>query len=357
LRDKFFLSAIHFKFWLFTAFGRTIVVMRTPFTAQNIFFVCILLGATGLVSPPFALAGGLAFAFLVHHPYPTESRQLSHFLLQASVILLGFSMNLGQVLAAGRSGLVYSAIGISLTLWLGLLLGRLFKVERVSSTLIAAGTAICGGSAIAALGPVLEAGEEALAVSLGAVFVLNSVALFLFPALGHHFGLSQTQFGTWAALAIHDTSSVVGASEHYGAGALAIAVPVKLVRALWIVPVSLLYATLITSRAGSGTATETGTRAKAHLPWFLAWFLLAATVATFLPKMLPSLQATLHSDFGAFAKLGKSGLAVTLFLIGSSLNRRALSRVGFQPLLQAVLLWIVSASASLLAIEKGWITP
>ena len=359
--DKFFLSAIHFKFWLFPAFGRTIVVMRTPFTAQNIFFVCILLGATGLVSPPFALAGGLAFAFLVHHPYPTESRHLSHFLLQASVILLGFSMNLGQVLAAGRSGLVYSAIGISLTLWLGLLLGKLLKVERVSSTLIAAGTAICGGSAIAALGPVLEAGEEALAVSLGAVFVLNSVALFLFPVLGHYFGLSQTQFGTWAALAIHDTSSVVGASEHYGAGALAIAVPIKLVRALWIVPVSLLYATLITSRTGSGTRPETGsatgTRAKVHLPWFLVWFLLAATLATFLPNMLPSLQATLHSDFGTLAKLGKSGLAVTLFLIGSSLNRKALTRVGFQPLLQAVLLWTVSASASLLAIQKGWITP
>ena len=159
-------------------------------------------------------------------------------------------MNLGQVLAAGRSGLLYSAIGISCTLALGLLLGRLFHVERVSSTLIAAGTAICGGSAIAALGPVLEAGEEALAVSLGSVFVLNSVALFLFPALGHWLGLSQSQFGVWAALAIHDTSSVVGASEHYGAGALAIAVPIKLVRALWIVPVCLIYASAISARSG-----------------------------------------------------------------------------------------------------------
>jgi uncharacterized integral membrane protein (TIGR00698 family) len=324
--------------------------MRTPFTPHNLFFVCILLGATGLVSPPFALAGGLAFAFLVKHPYPAESRQLSHFLLQVSVILLGFSMNLGQVLAAGRSGLLYSAIGISCTLALGLLLGRLFRVERVSSTLIAAGTAICGGSAIAALGPVLEAGEEALAVSLGAVFVLNSVALFLFPALGHHLGLSQSQFGVWSALAIHDTSSVVGASERYGAGALAIAVPIKLVRALWIVPVSLIYAALIRSQPGAGP------RAKVRLPWFLLWFLLAATAATLLPAILPKLQATLHSDFGTLAALGKSGLAVTLFLIGSSLNRQALTRVGVQPLLQAVLLWIVSASASLLAIQRGWIT-
>ena len=324
--------------------------MKTPFTPHNLFFLCILLGATGLVSPPFALAGGLAFAFLVNHPFPAESRHLSHFLLQASVILLGFSMNLGQVLIAGRSGLLYSAIGIFCTLALGLLLGKLFRVERISSTLIAAGTAICGGSAIAALGPVLEAGEEALAVSLGAVFVLNSVALFLFPALGHHLGLSESQFGIWSALAIHDTSSVVGASERYGAGALAIAVPVKLVRALWIVPVSLIYGALVRSQVG------TGPRAKVHLPWFLLWFLLAAIVATVLPTALPSLQATLHSDFGTLATLGKSGLAVTLFLIGSSLNRRAVARVGVRPLLQAALLWIVSASASLLAIQRGWIS-
>jgi uncharacterized integral membrane protein (TIGR00698 family) len=325
--------------------------MRTPISPQTTFFVCLLLGATGLISPPFALAGGLAFAFLVPHPYPTESSHLAHFLLQASVVLLGFGMNLGQVLAAGRSGLLYSAIGIGCTLALGLLLGKLFHVERISSTLIAAGTAICGGSAIAALGPVMEAGEEALAVSLGSVFVLNSVALFLFPALGHWLGLSQSQFGAWAALAIHDTSSVVGASEHYGAGALAIAVPIKLVRALWIVPVCLIYATLIATRAGQGP------RAKVPLPWFLLWFLLAAAVATLLPAWLPSLQTTLHADFATLTKLGKSGLAVTLFLIGSSLNRRALARVGVRPLLQAVLLWTVSASASLWAIQRGWIQP
>jgi uncharacterized integral membrane protein (TIGR00698 family) len=318
----------------------------TP-TTRNFFFVAILLGATGLISPPIALAGGLAFAFLFHHPFATESRQLAHFLLQASVVLLGFGMNLGAVLAAGRSGLVYSAVGISLTLALGLALGRLFRVERISSTLIAAGTAICGGSAIAALGPVLEAGEEALAVSLGSVFVLNSVALFLFPVLGHHFGLTQAQFGTWAALAIHDTSSVVGASEHYGAQALAIAVPIKLVRALWIVPVCLIYAAVLSAKAGSAP------RAKVKLPWFLLWFLMAAAAATLLPKWLPALP--LHQNFATLVTLGKSGLAVTLFLIGSSLNRKALARVGAMPLLQGVLLWVVSASASLWAIEKGWI--
>lgn len=321
--------------------------MEATRTTRNLFFVCILLGATGLISPPIALAGGLLFAFLFQHPFATESKQLAHFLLQASVVLLGFGMNLGAVLAAGRSGLVYSAVGISLTLALGLALGKLFRVERVSSTLIAAGTAICGGSAIAALGPVMEAGEEALAISLGSVFVLNSVALFLFPVLGHHFGLTQNQFGTWAALAIHDTSSVVGASERYGAGALAIAVPIKLVRALWIVPVCLIYAAMLSKQSGSGP------RAKVKLPWFLLWFLMAATVATFLPQWLPALP--LHADFATLVTLGKSGLAVTLFLIGSSLNRKALSRVGVMPLLQGVLLWVVSASASLWAIEKGWI--
>jgi uncharacterized integral membrane protein (TIGR00698 family) len=321
--------------------------MQATSATRNLFFVCLMLGASGLVSPPIALAGGLLFAFLAPHPFPAESKALAHFLLQASVVLLGFGMNLGAVLAAGRPGLVYSAVGISLTLALGLALGKLFRVERVSSTLIAAGTAICGGSAIAALGPVLEAGEEALAVSLGSVFVLNSVALFLFPALGHYFGLTQQQFGTWAALAIHDTSSVVGASEHYGAQALAVAVPIKLVRALWIVPVCLIYAAILGAQSGRGA------RAKVKLPWFLLWFLLAATAATFLPKWLPAVP--LKADFATLVTLGKSGLAVTLFLIGSSLNRRALARVGVMPLLQAVLLWVVSASASLWAIEKGLI--
>jgi uncharacterized integral membrane protein (TIGR00698 family) len=320
--------------------------------SRILFFVCMLLGATGLVSPPVALAGGLVFAFFAHHHYPSESRLLAHFLLQASVILLGFGMNLGQILVVGRSGLLYSAVGIAITLSLGLLLGKLFRVERISSTLIAAGTAICGGSAIAALGPVLEAGEEAMAVSLGSVFVLNSVALFLFPALGHHFGLSQQQFGIWAALAIHDTSSVVGAADHYGPAALALAVPIKLVRALWIIPVCLLFATLLRPQSSGNRGIN---KAKIPRPWFLLWFLIAACLASFLPVWIPRFAATSHNAFASLVTLGKSGLSVTLFLIGSSLNRAALRRVGVRPLLQAVLLWIVSASASLLAIQKGWI--
>ena len=320
---------------------------------RTLFFVALLLGASGLVSPPIALAGGLAFALLVEHPYPAEARRLAHFLLQASVVLLGFSMQLGAVLTAGRSGLLYSAVGISITLAVGLLLGRLLRVERISSALIAAGTAICGGSAIAALGPVLEAGEEPMAVSLGAVFVLNSVALFLFPALGHWMGLSQPQFGLWSALAIHDTSSVVGASAKYGAGALAVALPVKLVRALWIVPVCFAAASL---RRNKGEAGKTG-RSKIPVPLFLLWFLVAAAAATALPAWLPGYAEPLREGFAKMAGLGRAGLAVTLFLIGSTLNRKALARVGVRPLVQAVLLWIVSAAGSLWAIRAGGIVP
>lgn len=332
--------------------------MKAPLTAHTVFFVCLLLGATGLVSPPFALAGGILFAFLTQqHPYAAESRRLAHFLLQASVVLLGFGMNLGQVLAAGRQGLMYSAIGIGATLAIGLLFGRLLRVEQVSSTLIAAGTAICGGSAIAALGPVMEAGEEPMAVSLGSVFALNSIALFLFPALGHLIGLTQPQFGVWAALAIHDTSSVVGASASYGASALAIAVPIKLVRALWIIPVCLFYAGWVMRSSRSRPDGEKSRKPTLPLPWFLLWFLTAAAVASWLPSMLPQLAPAMHHHFAMLTTLGKSGLAVTLFLIGSGLNRRALARVGVRPLLQAIALWIVSSSVSLLAIHKGWIVP
>lgn len=332
--------------------------MKAPLTSHTVFFLCLLLGASGLVSPPFALAGGLLFAFVTNeHPYASESRKLAHFLLQASVVLLGFGMNLGAVLAAGRQGLLYSAVGISATLAIGLLFGRLLRVERVSSTLIAAGTAICGGSAIAALGPVMEAGEEPMAVSLGSVFVLNSIALFLFPVLGHMVGLTQPQFGVWAALAIHDTSSVVGASATYGASALAIAVPIKLVRALWIIPVCLFYAAWVMNPSQPPHRSEKSRRPTLRLPWFLLWFLVAAAVASFLPQVLPQFAAYLHHQFLTLTTLGKSGLAVTLFLIGSGLNRHALARVGVRPLLQAVALWIVSASVSLFAIHQGWIVP
>jgi uncharacterized integral membrane protein (TIGR00698 family) len=251
------------------------------------------------------------------------------------VVCLGFGMNLGEVVRVGRSGFIYTAIGISFAMLLGVGLAYLLRVGRVQGFLISAGTAICGGSAIAALAPVTAASEEALAVAMGTVFVLNSVALFIFPPIGHALHLSQTQFGLWSALAIHDTSSVVGAAARYGAVALAIATTVKLARALWIVPVSI------------GTALVRRSRAKIHLPWFILFFCLAAVANSFVQWF--------HPEYLQLARLGRLGLAVTLFLIGTGITRETLKKVGARPLIQGVLLWIVVGTTSLLLILKGWI--
>ena len=304
---------------------------------KNLFYLGIILAASGLLSPPLALAGGLAYGLLTTHDYHGEARRLSKFLLQASVVCLGFGMNLGTVLRVGRSGFVYTAIGISFAMLIGTLLAVLLRVGRVQGFLIAAGTAICGGSAIAALAPVTNASEEALAVAIGTVFVLNSIALFIFPVIGHALHLTQAQFGLWAALAIHDTSSVVGAAARYGAIALAIATTVKLARALWIVPMSV------------GTAVVRRSRAKIHLPWFILFFCLAA--------VLNSTIQWLHPEYGQLSRLGEMGLGVTLFLIGTGITRNTLKQVGVRPLIQGVLLWIVVGSTSLLLILKGWIHP
>jgi uncharacterized integral membrane protein (TIGR00698 family) len=306
---------------------------------RNLFFVGIVVAASGLIGPPFALALGLVFGLTVEHPFANESRSLSKFLLQAAVVCLGFGMNLGEVVHAGRHGFVYTAMGITFALTLGVVLGRLLNVGKTQSLLISVGTAICGGSAIAAMGPVLEANEEEMAVSLGTVFVLNSVALLLFPFIGWAMHLTQTQFGLWAALAIHDTSSVVGAGAKYGATALAVGTTVKLARALWIVPLAV------------GTAAVRKSKAKVQWPWFILWFCVAAVAASELPRFLPqSVQV-----FGALNRLGRAALTVVLFLIGSGISRSTLRQVGVRPLLQGVLLWMVVASVSLWAIHAGWI--
>ncbi|HEX3660125.1 MAG TPA: putative sulfate exporter family transporter [Acidobacteriaceae bacterium] len=302
---------------------------------KNLFFLGIILAASGLLSPPLALAAGLAYGLSVAHGYHLEARRLSKFLLQASVVCLGFGMNLGEVIRVGRSGFLYTAVGITFAMLLGIGLAYLLRVGKVQGFLISAGTAICGGSAIAALAPVTAASDEAVAISMGTVFVLNSVALFIFPAIGHALHLSQTQFGLWSALAIHDTSSVVGAAARYGAVALGIATTVKLARALWIVPVSV------------GTALVRRSSAKIHLPWFILFFCLAAVAN--------SAVQWFHPEYVQLARLGRLGLGVTLFLIGTTISRESLQKVGVRPLLQGVLLWIVVGTASLLLILKGWI--
>jgi uncharacterized integral membrane protein (TIGR00698 family) len=308
---------------------------ETEDVSKNIFFIGLILSASGLVSPPVALAAGLAYGFSFAHPFHVEARRLSKFLLQASVVGLGFGMNLRQVLEAGRSGLVYTAGSISFALLAGWALGRVLHVRQKASFLISAGTAICGGSAIAALAPITGAGEEDTAVSLGAIFMLNSVALLAFPAIGTLLHMSQTQFGLWSALAIHDTSSVVGATAKYGAIALAVGTTVKLARALWIVPVSI------------GTALVRKSRARIQWPWFILLFCLAAVANTYLPLF--------QSAYPGLKRLGIIGLTATLYLIGTGLSMKTLRQVGVRPLLQGVLLWIVVLTGSLALILGGWI--
>lgn len=302
---------------------------------RNLFFVGLILAASGLVSPPLALLGGLVYGLALAHPFHVESKRLAKFLLQASVVALGFGMNLHQVLQAGRSGFLYTAVSITVAMLLGLGLGYLFHVGKKSAFLISAGTAICGGSAIAAVGPIAEASEEEMAVSLGAVFILNSVALLLFPLIGLALHMTQTQFGLWSALAIHDTSSVVGATAKYGPTALAVGTTIKLARALWIVPLCLITAVALKSKA------------RIQWPWFILLFCLAALLNTVLPP--------LHATFGVLNHLGKIGLTVTLFLIGTGLNRETLKQVGLRPLLQGLALWIVVGLSTLALILFNWI--
>lgn len=309
--------------------------LQTVEMEKKLFFVGIILAASGLLSPPLALLGGLVYGLALAHPYHLESRSLAKFLLQVSVVGLGFGMNLHEVVHAGRSGFLYTALSITFAMALGLGLGYLIQVNRKASFLISAGTAICGGSAIAAVGPIADANEEEMAVSLGAVFILNSVALFLFPVIGAALHLSQTQFGLWSALAIHDTSSVVGATSKYGATALAVGTTVKLARALWIVPLSVATAFLLKSKA------------RIQWPWFILFFCFAALFSTLLPSF--------SSVSMKLSQLGRIGLTVTLFLIGTGLNKQTLQKVGVRPLLQGLALWIVVGTCTLGLILIHWI--
>lgn len=303
---------------------------------KNLFFVGLVVAASGLISTPWALLAGLIYGLSFSHPYHIDAKKLSAFLLQASVVALGFGMNLHEVVRAGRNGFLYTAISISFAMLLGLAIGHLFKVQRTAALLISTGTAICGGSAIAAVGPVLNAGEEEMAVSLGTIFVLNSVALFLFPAVGYAFHLTQSQFGLWSALAIHDTSSVVGATAKYGSRALMIGTTIKLTRALWIAPLAFVVAILRKSKS------------PVRWPWFILLFSLAAVAGTYVHMFSPL--------YPGLSALGKSGLTVTLYLIGTGISKSTLKQVGVRPLFQGISLWAIVAVASLVLIRLGIIS-
>lgn len=300
-------------------------------TKKIIFILLLIFCLTPLISPPIALLLGIAVAQTMGNPYLYLNHKATSFLLKASVIGLGFGMNIHSAIQAGKEGLLFTVASIIGTLILGLLLGKFLKIDRKTSHLISCGTAICGGSAIAAISPVIKAGENQISIALGTIFILNSIALFIFPAIGHILNLSQTQFGIWAAIAIHDTSSVVGAANKYGAEALQVATTVKLARALWIIPVALLSSYFFKNK-----------EQKISIPYFIGFFILAMIINTYLP--------VIHPVSGILVSLAKIGLTVTLFLIGSGLSAKVLKSVGVKPLLQGVILWAVISISALYAV-------
>ncbi|WP_343586678.1 putative sulfate exporter family transporter [Flavobacterium sp.] len=298
---------------------------------QVLFLVVILLCLFSIISPPVALLLGVLIVNLFGNPFVEFNHKAITFLLQFSVVGLGFGMNANSAVSAGKEGFVLTVFSIFSTLIFGFLLGKWLKTEKKTSHLISCGTAICGGSAIAAISPVIKSNENQTSIALGVIFILNSIALFVFPFIGHQLDLSQKDFGLWCAIAIHDTSSVVGAANKYGAEALQVATTVKLARALWIIPISILTAFLFKSK-----------NSKIKIPYFIGLFVVAMLVNTYIPS---TTIFTAH-----LVGIAKIGLTITLFLIGATLNFATLKAVGVKPLLQGVFLWIFIAVLALLSI-------
>ncbi len=303
--------------------------------SKIIFFIIVIFVLSPYGSSALALLAGIILASTLGNPFKTFTQKHTSTLLQISVVGLGAGMNLLVVSAVGIQGIGYTITGIVLTALVGFTLAKLLKTPAIISALITIGTGICGGSAIAATGPVLNADNEDMSVSLGVVFILNALALFIFPPIGHALSLSQHQFGLWSALAIHDTSSVVGASMQYGKEALELATTIKLARALWIIPLSLLLAFFMKSKS------------KIKIPWFIFGFILVAAIVTWVPEI--SYIGHKVSD------VAKKILVLTLFFIGLNLNIKSIKKVGFRPLLLGIFLWVIVASSTLLAITYNLI--
>lgn len=296
-----------------------------------------------VVPPWLALFSGLIFAFIFGIPCPRFNKKLSKYLLQASVVGLGFGMNLQKSLESGADGMLFTIISVIGVMVIGILVGKYMKIDGRTSYLISAGTAICGGSAIAAVGGVMKANENEMAVSLGVIFILNAVALFIFPPLGHLFDLSQTQFGTWAAIAIHDTSSVVGAGEAYGSEACELATLIKCTRALWIIPLAFFTIWYYGRAKADGSKPKEG-KAKISIPWFILLFVLAMVVNTYTRDLAPEALDAVYSGMVAVAK---KALVVVLFAIGAGLSLKVVKQVGVKPLIQALVLWMFIGATSL----------
>ena len=306
----------------------------------SVLTVCLLLGyvpclsvLSSWVTPPVSLFLGLVFALLCGQAYPKFNKKVSKKLLQYSVVGLGFGMNLHASLASGKEGMLFTIVSVVGTMLIGMFIGRkLLNVNRDTSYLISSGTAICGGSAIAAVGPVIKAKDSDMSVALATIFVLNAIALFVFPVLGQWLGLTQQEFGTWAAIAIHDTSSVVGAGAAYGEEALQVATTIKLTRALWIIPLALVTSFIFKSEGR-----------KVSIPWFILWFIVAILINTYVLDAVPQVGK-------AISGLARKGLIITMFFIGASLSADVLKSVGVKPLVQGVLLWLVISVGSLVYI-------
>jgi uncharacterized integral membrane protein (TIGR00698 family) len=315
--------------------GRTIQIFLAA-----LLFLGAAFSLTPLATPALALAAGMLISLGIGNPWSRLTGTVSNGLLKVAIVALGFGIPLNRLVGAGATGFVYTLLLIVVVFAVGLLLGRWMAMERTLTILITAGTSICGGSAIAAVGPAIGATREAMSVSLAIVFVLNAVALYIFPPIGHFFGLSEHQFGVWAALAIHDTSSVVGATAGYGPLALQEATVLKLARALWILPLVLLAPLAMRSQAlplGNG---------RLPLPWFIGLFVIAAVVRSLAADGATPL-------FDAAARGGRIALVLTLFLIGASVTRDELRSVGLRPLAHGFLLWLVVGVPTLLAVLWG----
>lgn len=309
-----------------------LVLMFVPFKAMT---------GTEIISAPIALFVGLVFAFTFGIPFPKFNKKLSKYLLQASVVGLGFGMNLEKSLQSGADGMLFTIVSVIGVMIIGILLGKYMRIDGKTSYLISSGTAICGGSAIAAVGGVMKANENEMAVSLGVIFILNAIALFIFPPLGHFFGLSQAQFGTWAAIAIHDTSSVVGAGAAYGAEACELATLIKCTRALWIIPLAFFTMWYYRNdKSGEG-------KAKISIPWFILLFVVAMIINTYTPQ---SIMPVMGGIYNTLVVIAKQCLIAVLFAIGASLSLKVIRQVGVKPLIQALTLWMVIGAGSLFVI-------
>ncbi len=298
---------------------------------KYLYFIVAILCFFPFVSAPMALFCGIVFSLLkIEKPF--QFKKYSSPLLQYSVVLMGFGMNLQQVIEVSSKGIVLTACSVLLVFLLGVLLGKIFKVDKNTSFLISSGTAICGGSAIAAVSPIVGAKDSQISFSLTVVFVLNAIALFIFPYIGEYFNMSQEDFGYWSAIAIHDTSSVVGASAAYGKEALQVATTVKLARTLWIIPLSFLVMFL--------NRKENQGKGKIKIPWFILYFIIAILIAGFIPVLQPA--------YSVLSYIGKRGMVLALFMIGNGFNLSELKKVGIKPFILGLVLWVIISVSTFL---------